>query len=174
MGDTVFVTSNVTRGREHRHPVRRPRDQVLGRPAPTRRAQHAGPPRLTLIATARATGLSGYLGQGTNRSPAGHTLDAGRVYRLALEHAPAGSPLHVVGDEGIPFRQIAETICRHLDVPTAAIPDDQAQAHFGFPASIVPLDIPASSTRAQQLLGCQPAHPGLIADLDQGHYFTAA
>jgi nucleoside-diphosphate-sugar epimerase len=128
----------------------------------------------TLIATARATGVSGYLGEGTNRWPAGHTLDAGRVYRLALEQAPAGSRLHVVGDDGIPFRLIAETIGRHLGVPTAAIPADQAQAHFGFLASIVPLDIPASSARTQQLLGWQPAHPGLIADLDLGHYFTAA
>jgi hypothetical protein len=79
-----------------------------------------------------------------------------------------------VGDEGIPFRLIAETIGRHLGVPTAAIPADQAQAHFGFLASIVPLDNPTSSARTQQLLGWQPAHPGLIADLDLGHYFTAA
>jgi nucleoside-diphosphate-sugar epimerase len=128
----------------------------------------------TLIATARATGVSGYLGEGTNRWPAGHTLDAGRVYRLALEQAPAGSRLHVVGDEGIPFRLIAETIGRHLGVPTAAIPADQAQAHFGFLAAIVPLDNPTSSARTQQLLGWHPAHPGLIADLDLGHYFTAA
>ncbi|MCW2863685.1 MAG: 3-beta hydroxysteroid dehydrogenase [Actinoallomurus sp.] len=128
----------------------------------------------TLIATARGTGVSGYLGDGTNRWPAGHTLDAGRVYRLALEQAPAGSRLHVVGDEGIPFRLIAETIGRHLGVPTASIPSDQAQAHFGFLAFVVPLDNPTSSARTQQLLGWQPAHPGLIADLDLGHYFTEA
>jgi nucleoside-diphosphate-sugar epimerase len=128
----------------------------------------------SLIAVARATGVSGYVGEGANRWPAGHTLDAARVYRLALEQAPAGSRLHVVGDEGIPFRLIAETIGRHLDVPAVAIPADQVQAHFGFLAMFVPHDTPASSTRTQQLLGWQPVHPGLIADLDEGHYFTEA
>ncbi|KIF75323.1 3-beta hydroxysteroid dehydrogenase [Streptomyces sp. 150FB] len=128
----------------------------------------------TLIAVARATGVSGYLGDGGNRWPAGHTLDAGRVFRLALEQAPAGSRLHVVGDEGIEFRLIAETIGRHLGVPTAAVPSEEAAAHFGFLAALVPLDNPTSSARTQQLLGWKPAHPGLIADLDLGHYFSAA
>jgi nucleoside-diphosphate-sugar epimerase len=127
----------------------------------------------SLIAIARATGVSGYLGDGANRWPAGHTLDAARVYRLAFEQAPAGARLHVVGDEGIPFRQIAEIIARHVGVPAAAIPADQAEAHFGFLALVVPLDIPASSARTRQLLNWQPAHPGLVADLEQGHYFTA-
>jgi nucleoside-diphosphate-sugar epimerase len=128
----------------------------------------------TLIATARAAGVSGYLGEGANRWPAVHTLDAAHLYRLALEQAPAGSGLHAVGDEGIPFREIAEAIGRHLGVRTEAIPADQAQAHFGFLGTIVPLDIPASSARTQRLLGWQPTHPGLIADLDLGHYFTTA
>ncbi|UBU13703.1 SDR family oxidoreductase [Nonomuraea gerenzanensis] len=125
-----------------------------------------------LIATARATGVSGYLGDGGNRWPAVHTLDAARVYRLALEQAPAGSRLHAVGDEGVPFRQLAEAIGRHLDVPVAAIPAERAQEHFGFLAGIVPLDNPTSSERTRRLLGWQPAHPGLLADLDLGHYFA--
>jgi nucleoside-diphosphate-sugar epimerase len=125
-----------------------------------------------LINIARTTGVSGFLGDGTNRWPAGHTLDAARVYRLALEQAPAGARLHVVGDEGIPLRVIAETIGRHLGVPAVAIPADQAEAHFGFLSFIVPLDIPASSERTRQLLNWHPAHPGLIADLEQGHYFS--
>jgi nucleoside-diphosphate-sugar epimerase len=124
-----------------------------------------------LIATARATGVSGHLGDGANRWPAVHTLDAARVYRLALEQAPAGSRLHAVGDEGVPFRQIAEAIGRHLDVPVAAIPSDQAEAHFGFLAAVVPLDNPTSGERTRRLLGWQPAHPGLLADLGLGHYF---
>ena len=127
----------------------------------------------TWIASARAAGLSGYLGDGANRWPAGHTLDAGRLYRLAVESAPAGSRLHAVGDQGIPVRAIAETIGRHLGVPTASVPTEQAGAHFGWIAPFMTLDNPTSSARTQQLLDWEPTHPGLIADLDEGHYFTA-
>lgn len=126
----------------------------------------------TLIGIARAAGVSGYVGDGANRWPAGHVLDAGRLYRLALEKAPAGSRLHAVGDEGVPVRQIAETIGRHLGVPTASIPAEQAQAHFSFLAPFMTADNPTSSALTQQLLDWKPEHPGLIADLDQGHYFT--
>ncbi|MGW3346873.1 SDR family oxidoreductase [Nonomuraea rubra] len=125
-----------------------------------------------VIAAARAAGESGYLGDGANRWPAVHTLDAARVYRLALEQAPAGSRLHAVGDEGVPFLEIAEAIGRHLDVPVAAVPSDRAQDRFGFLAAIVPLDNPTSSERTRRLLDWQPAHPGLLADLDLGHYFA--
>jgi nucleoside-diphosphate-sugar epimerase len=128
----------------------------------------------TLIASARAAGRSGYLGDGANRWPAGHTLDAGLLYRLALEKAPAGSRLHAVGDEGIPVRQIAQTIGRHLGVPTSSIPAEQAEAQFGWLAPFITVDNPTSSARTQQLLEWKPTHPGLIADLDQGHYLTTA
>jgi nucleoside-diphosphate-sugar epimerase len=127
-----------------------------------------------LITTARGAGLSGYVGEGANHWPAVHTLDAARVFRLALESAPAGSRLHAVGDEGIPFREIAESIGRHLGVPTSAIPADQVEAHFGFLATIVPLDNPTSNAVTRRLLDWQPEHPGLLADLDEGHYFTTA
>jgi len=126
----------------------------------------------TLIAGARAAGRSGYLADGANRWPAGHTLDAARLYRLALEHAAAGSRLHAVGDEGIPVRDIAETIGRHLGVPTLSIPAEEADAQFGWLASFVGVDNAASSARTQRLLDWRPTHPGLIADLDEGHYFT--
>jgi nucleoside-diphosphate-sugar epimerase len=129
---------------------------------------------LTLIASARAAGRSGYAGDGANRWPAGHTLDAGRLYRLALEKAPEGSRLHAVGDAGIPVRQIAETIGRRLGVPAASIPTEQAAAHFGWLAPFITVDNPTSSARTQQLLDWKPTHPGLIADLDHGHYFTTA
>jgi nucleoside-diphosphate-sugar epimerase len=126
----------------------------------------------TLIAGSRAAGRSGYLGDGANRWPAGHTLDAARLYRLAIEDAPAGSRLHAVGDEGIPVRQIAETIGRHLDLPTASVPAEEAEAQFGWLASLITIDNPTSSARTQRLLDWEPSHPGLIADLDEGHYFT--
>lgn len=125
-----------------------------------------------LIAAARAAGRSGYLGDGANRWPAGHTLDAAHLYRLALEKAPAGSRLHAVGDEGVPMREIAEVIGRHLGVPAESIPAEQAEAHFGFLAGFAAMDNPASSERTQRLLDWKPEHPGLLADLDEGHYFA--
>lgn len=127
----------------------------------------------TLIAAARRAGESGYLGDGANRWPAVHTLDAGRVYRLALEKAPAGSRLHAVGDEGVALRVLAEAIGRRLGVPAAAVTPEQAQARFGFIASLVGLDIPASGARTRELLDWRPTHPGLLADLDLDHYFAA-
>jgi hypothetical protein len=92
-------------------------------------------------------------------------------YRLALEEAPAGSRLHAVGDEGVPFREIAEAIGRHLTLPSVSISPQDAEAHFGFLALFVSLDNPTSSKLTQQLLDWHPTHPGLIDDLNEGHYF---
>jgi nucleoside-diphosphate-sugar epimerase len=125
-----------------------------------------------LIAIAREKGVAGYVGDGSNRWPAGHTLDAARLYRLALESAPAGSRLHAVGDEGVPFRDIAAAIGRHLNVPATSIAPDDAAAHFSYLGALVSLDNPTSSALTQELLGWKPEHPGLIEDLDQGHYFA--
>ncbi len=124
-----------------------------------------------LIGIAREKGRAGYVADGSNRWPAVHTLDAARLYRLAIEAAPAGSRLHAVGDEGVPFREIAEAIGRNLDVPAVSIPPGEAADYFGFLAPFVSLDNPISSKRTQELLGWQPAHPGLLDDLGQGHYF---
>jgi nucleoside-diphosphate-sugar epimerase len=124
-----------------------------------------------LIAIARQKGSAAYVGDGSSRWPAVHTLDAAHLYRLALESAPAGSRLHAVGDEGVPFREIAGSIGRHLDLPVVSIRPEDAADHFGFLGALVALDNPTSSARTQQLLGWQPEHPGLIDDLDQGHYF---
>jgi nucleoside-diphosphate-sugar epimerase len=124
-----------------------------------------------LIEMARAKGVAAYVGAGTNRWPAGHTLDAARLYRLALESAPAGSRLHAVGDEGIPVRQIAETIGRNLGLPAVSIKPEEAEEYLTFLAFFFQLDNPTSSALTQKLLGWQPTHPGLIADMDEGHYF---
>lgn len=124
-----------------------------------------------LIDIARRTGKSGYVGDGANRWPAGHTRDAARLYRLALEKAPAGTRLNPVDDEGVPFREIAEAIGRNLDVPVVRIPDEDAAGHFGFLAAMVTLDNPTSSKLTRELVGWEPVEPGLIADIDAGHYF---
>lgn len=124
-----------------------------------------------LINIARNTGVSGYVDEGTNRWPAAHTLDVASLYRLALEKAPAGAQLYAATEEGIPVREIAETIGRHLGIPTASIPAGQAAEHFkGFPFITMDITMPNADTR--RLLGWEPTHPGLIADLDDGHYFT--
>ncbi len=125
----------------------------------------------TLIAKARDTGSAGYLGDGSNRWPAGHVLDVARLFRLAAEKAPAGTVLHANTEEGVPAREIAEAIGRHLEVPVAQVPDAEAQDKLGWIAGPFSLDSPASSSATQELLGWQPSHPDLIADLDQGHYF---
>lgn len=127
-----------------------------------------------IIDCARKAGFSAYIGDGANRWPALHTLDAARLYRLALENAPAGSRLHGVADEGVPFRDIAEAVGRHLDLPTKSVTGDQIAEHFGFLAAFAGLDDATSSELTQKLLGWRPEHPGLLADLDEGHYFLEA
>jgi nucleoside-diphosphate-sugar epimerase len=127
-----------------------------------------------LIARAREKGVSGYAGDGANRWPAVHRRDAARLFRLALEHAPAGSVLHGVGDEGIPTRTIAETIARRLDIPAVSIPADDVARHFGWLGAFFAADIPASSALTRELLGWEPTHPGLVEDLDSSDYFSGS
>ena len=124
-----------------------------------------------LIGIARQKGRAGYVGEGSNRWPAVHTLDAGRVYHLTIEAAPAGSRLHAVADEGVPYREIAETIGRHLDVPAVSVSPEDVADYFGHLASAVSADNPTSSEFTQNLLGWHSAHARLIDDLNQGHYF---
>lgn len=122
-----------------------------------------------LIADAREKGVAGYVGDGSQRWPAVHVADTGRLFRLAVEQAPAGSMLHAVGDEGVPIRDIAEVIGRHLGLPTASRPADD----FGFLGTVLSLDQPASSGLTRTLLGWRPTGPSLLEDLDKGHYFNA-
>jgi nucleoside-diphosphate-sugar epimerase len=110
-----------------------------------------------LIRIARDKGRAGYVADGSNRWPAVHTLDAARLFRLALEAAPAGSRLHAVADEGVPFREIAGAIGHHLDVPVVSIGAEEAADYFGFLAPFVSLDNPVSSKLTRQMLGWQPA-----------------
>jgi nucleoside-diphosphate-sugar epimerase len=127
----------------------------------------------SLVGIARARDVSGYIGDGCNRWPAVHRLDAAHLFRLALEKAPAGSALHAIADEGVPIRTIAEVIGRHLDLPVVAISPEDAGEHFGWLAGFLAIDSPASSTLTRDLVGWRPTGSGLVADLDEGHYFRA-
>jgi nucleoside-diphosphate-sugar epimerase len=126
-----------------------------------------------LIAIARTTGVAGYLGDGKNRWPSADTRDVGRLYRLALESAPAGSRLHAVAEEGITLRDIATVIGRRLGIPIAPVAAENAEQHFGHLSIFVSLDNPTSSQITRDTLGWTPTRPGLISDLDKEHNFAA-
>ncbi|GFG53026.1 3-beta hydroxysteroid dehydrogenase [Mycolicibacterium agri] len=127
-----------------------------------------------LIGIARKTGVSGYPGDGTNRWPSVHRLDAARAIRLATESAPPGTIVHPMDDEGIPVRTIAEVIGRHLGLPVKSIPTEDVFGHFGWIGPLFALDAAATSLRTRELLGWQPTHGGLLDDLEAGHYFKEA
>jgi nucleoside-diphosphate-sugar epimerase len=127
----------------------------------------------SLVGIARDKGVSGYIGEGANRWPAVHRLDSAHLFRLAVERAPAGSTLHAVADEGVPIRDIAEVIGRHLGIPVVSIAPEAAAEHFTWMAGFLGLDNPTSSALTREHMGWEPAQVGLIADLDQGHYFRA-
>ena len=129
-----------------------------------------------LIALAKEKGFAGYPGDGMNLWNAVHACDVASVFRLALEKGPAGRYWHAVQDGGIPFREIAEAIGSRLGLPAVSIPRDELMVpgYFGFLANIVTQSYPASSLITRRTLGWEPAQPGLLADLDNGHYFPAS
>ena len=127
-----------------------------------------------LVDIARRRGVACYVGDGSNRWPAVHISDAARLTRMAVEVAPAGSVLHAIGDEGVQFRQIAECIGRHLGVTAESISPDDAAGHFGHLGHFVTLDSPATAAFTREALRWSPTGPGLLDDLDEGHYFVGA
>jgi nucleoside-diphosphate-sugar epimerase len=125
----------------------------------------------SLIGIARAKGISAYIGDGTNRWPSVHRLDAARLFRLALEKAPAGTRLHAADDEGVQLREIAGVIGRRLKLPVVSISEEAAAEHFGWLSWIASMDIPTSSKITKQQFGWEPMQAGLIEDLDRDQYF---
>ncbi len=118
------------------------------------------------IGFARESGAAAYVGDGANRWPAVHRDDAARLFRLALESAPAGSVLHAVGEEGVPIREVAEQIAAHLGIPAISVTPEQAGDYVGFLGRFWSVDGPATATITRELLGWEPTGPGLIADLE--------
>jgi nucleoside-diphosphate-sugar epimerase len=125
----------------------------------------------TLVGIARQRGLAGYVGNGTNRWPAVHRSDAAVLARLAVEAAPSGSVVHAVGDEGVPFREIAQAMGSHLGIPTMSVDPATAGEHFSFLGHFVSLDSPATAAITRDLLGWEPVGPSLLEDLEQDHYY---
>lgn len=126
----------------------------------------------SLIRSARSKGVAAYIGQGDNLWPAVHRLDAARLFKLAAEQAPAGSRLHAVGEEGVPFRQIAEAIARQANVPSKQIKEEEAGSYFGWLGPFAATDNPVSSALTRQRYGWNPQERGLLAEIAQGDYFT--
>ena len=125
-----------------------------------------------LIGLAREKGVAAYIGDGTNVWPAVHRLDAARLFRLALESAPAGFRPHATDEQGVPLREIAEAIGHGLNVPVKSLTGDEAEAHFGSFAMFASINNPADSTLTRTRLGWHPNHVRLLEDINAGHYFT--
>jgi nucleoside-diphosphate-sugar epimerase len=128
----------------------------------------------TLVDLARQKGVSAFIGDGTNRWPAVHRVDAARLFRLALEKAAPGSLLHAVAEEGIPMKALAETIGEGLGLPVRGLSGSEAAAHFGWLAGFAALDNPTSSTLTQEWLGWHPRERPLLKDMREGGYFDSA
>jgi nucleoside-diphosphate-sugar epimerase len=125
-----------------------------------------------LIDCARENGFAAYIGDGANRWPAADTYDVGTLYRLAIERAPAGSRFHGVGDDGIPFKTIAETIASQLGTEARSVTPEEAAQYLTFLADFAQLDNPVSTTFTRETLGWEPTHPGWVEDVKSGHYFA--
>ncbi len=127
-----------------------------------------------LIGLARQKGYAAYIGEGENRWPAVHRLDAARLYRLALEKAAPGTRLHAIAEEGVPMRQIAEAIGEGLGVPVRSLTPDEASEYYGWMAMFAGSDAPVSSAITRETMGWTPQGPDLLTDMKENGYFDAS
>jgi nucleoside-diphosphate-sugar epimerase len=137
---------------------------------------HGPTGRLQMIELSKQKGSVAYPGDGQNRWPAVHIRDLAPLFRLALEKGAAGRIWHAVGDEGIPFRDLAEAVAARMGLPAVSVPADELMVpgYFGSMSVVVTGDFPASSAITRQALGWEPVQPGLLENLDNGHYFPAS
>ena len=124
-----------------------------------------------LIDLAKDKGKSAYVGNGDNHWPAVHRLDAAKLYRLIVEKQPALRVFHAVGEEGIPFRQIAETIGKGLQLPVVSLNNEETPSHFGWFAHFASIDCPAGSAATRKALDWEATGAGLIDDMNNAGYF---
>ena len=125
-----------------------------------------------LIGFAKQNGFAAYIGDGANRWSAADSYDVAVLYRLALEKAPAGTRLHGVGDTGITFKTIAETIAGQLGIEARSVTAEEAPKYLGFLSTFAGLDVPVSTDATREALGWEPTHPGWVEDVKSGHYFS--
>ena len=125
-----------------------------------------------LVDAAQRSGIAAYLADGSQRWPAVHRRDAARLFRLALEQAPAGSVLHGVGEQGVALRAIAELIGERLGLPLASIGAKDAETHLGWLATLAGVDAPTSSSATRRALGWEPTDAGLLEDMSTGEFFA--
>jgi nucleoside-diphosphate-sugar epimerase len=123
--------------------------------------------RACALASVRRPNCTAYVGDGLNRWPAVHRLDAAHLFRFALEKGAEGARYHGVADRGVPVRNIADVIRRRLNVPVVVKSPEEAANHFGFLGYFVGADCPASSAQTQERLGWRPTQPGLVPDIDR-------
>ena len=131
----------------------------------------------TIIKANLSKGVSPYVGEGKNRWPFVHRLDAAKLYRLVVEAKQTAGQLHIfhaVAEEGVAFREVAETIAKVHRIPARSISQEEANAHFGFLGHFVSANLPSSSARTRQQTGWTPTHVGIIEDLQQGSYASSA
>ncbi|THD79344.1 MAG: SDR family oxidoreductase [Phenylobacterium sp.] len=124
-----------------------------------------------IVGAAKRTGVAAYVGEGASRWPAVHRLDAARLFRLAVEKAPAGSRLHGAAEEGVTQRAIAETIGAGLGLPVRSIAPEEAMAQFEFLGMFIARDDPTSSAITRETLGWTPTGPDLLTDI-RDHYLA--
>ena len=124
-----------------------------------------------IIAMAREKGESAYIGAGQNLWPAVHRLDAARVFVLALEKGASNAIYHANSEQGVPFREIATLIGKHLNLPVVSKNAQEAGEHFGWFTHFASLNNPTSSQITREVLGWKPEHQDLLTDIDTAGYF---
>lgn len=123
-----------------------------------------------IIQQARKNGVSAYPGEGNNRWPAVHRLDAAKVFQLAVEKGAKGALYNVIGDTGIEVKRIAELIGTKLNLPVASLAGEEARQHFEWMVGFIGFDSPATSFKTQEQLGWKPTHIGLLEDMQQNYF----